>query len=62
MFKLNDSFYELNRDINAQKDAAFHQSTKSYEDYGYSSVFSVAEIYNTMIKDFNFMKEGNKNL
>lgn len=62
MFKLNDSFYELNRDINAQKDAVFHQSNKSYEDYGYNSVFSVAEIYNTIIKDFNLTKENNKRL
>lgn len=61
MFKLDSSFYELNRGINDQKDVAFSLSHWMHED-DYSTKFNVAEMYNTVVKDFDLIKEDNKRL
>ncbi len=61
MFEINDSFNELNRDIKKQKYAAFSQNRWLYED-DYTTKFSVAEMYNTVVKDYDAIKEDNKKL
>lgn len=60
-FEINDSFYELNRNIKKQKYAAFSQNNWLSGD-DYSTKFSVAEMYNTVVKDYDVIKDDNKKL
>lgn len=66
MFRLNDSFCELNRAINYQENAAFHVSAGLNWDLdydcNYNTNFSVPETYNGVISKFRIQKEGNKRL
>ena len=62
VFKLNDSFYELNREINDQRGVARDTSRWSFEDYDYNIRLGTAEIYRNMVKNLDFIKEDNKYL
>ena len=63
MFRLNDSFYELNSGINGQKSTALFGFCWLFDDDVDSyAKFSTAEIYEKIIKDFDSKKEGNKRL
>ena len=62
MFRLNDSFYGLNRDIKEQTPSGISLNDWSYDDHDYIARFSFAEMYETIIRDLDALKESNKHL